>query len=217
LRRCGGSSTGRTLATSTEKLTLRDRLPETERLIVRRFEEGDFDALLSIQSRPDLARWLYWEARSPTEVRRSLEQKRTGELAADGDWVSVAVVRKDSGELIGDGSICLRSREHRQGEIGFIIHPDHQGCGFATEAARALLELCFDDLDLHRVIGRLEARNTASAGVLERIGMRREGHLVENEFVKDEWQSELVYAILQREWRAAQAGPGVRQSTDERA
>jgi RimJ/RimL family protein N-acetyltransferase len=198
LRRCGGSSTGRTLATNTEKLTLRDRLPETERLIVRRFEEGDFDALLSIQSRPDVARWLYWEARSPTEVRRSLEQKRTG-------------------ELIGDGSICLRSREHRQGEIGFIIHPDHQGCGFATEAARALLELCFDDLDLHRVIGRLEARNTASAGVLERIGMRREGHLVENEFVKDEWQSELVYAILQREWRAAQAGPGVRQSTDERA
>jgi RimJ/RimL family protein N-acetyltransferase len=198
LRRCGGSSTGRTLATSTEKLTLRDRLPETERLIVRRFEEGDFDALLSIQSRPDVARWLYWEARSPTEVRRSLEQKRIG-------------------ELIGDGSICLRSREHRQGEIGFIIHPDHQGCGFATEAARALLELCFDDLDLHRVIGRLEARNTASAGVLERIGMRREGHLVENEFVKDEWQSELVYAILQREWRAAQAGPGVRQSTDERA
>jgi RimJ/RimL family protein N-acetyltransferase len=198
LRRCGGSSTGRTLATSTEKLTLRDRLPETERLIVRRFEEGDFDALLSIQSRPDVARWLYWEARSPAEVRRSLEQKRIG-------------------ELIGDGSICLRSREHRQGEIGFIIHPDHQGCGFATEAARALLELCFDDLDLHRVIGRLEARNTASAGVLERIGMRREGHLVENEFVKDEWQSELVYAILQREWRAAQAGPGVRQSTDERA
>jgi RimJ/RimL family protein N-acetyltransferase len=198
LRRCGGSSTGRTLATNTEKLTLRDRLPETERLIVRRFEEGDFDALLSIQSRPDVARWLYWEARSPTEVRRSLEQKRIG-------------------ELIGDGSICLRSREHRQGEIGFIIHPDHQGCGFATEAARALLELCFDDLDLHRVIGRLEARNTASAGVLERIGMRREGHLVENEFVKDEWQSELVYAILQREWRAAQAGPGVRQSTDERA
>jgi RimJ/RimL family protein N-acetyltransferase len=66
-----------------------------------------------------------------------------------------------------------------------------------------LLELCFVDLHLHRVIGRLEARNAASAGVLERIGMRREGHLVENEFVKGEWQSELLYAILEREWRAA--------------
>ncbi len=58
--------------------------------------------------------------------------------------------------------------------------------------------MCFDDLDLHRVIGRLEARNTASAGIIERIGMRREGHLVENEFVEGKWQSELVYAILQR-------------------
>jgi RimJ/RimL family protein N-acetyltransferase len=181
-------------------------LPKTERLIVRRFEEDDFDALLAIQSRPDVARWLYWGPRSSDEVRRSLEHKRVAAtLVDDDDCVSVAVIRKDTGELIGDCSICLRSREHRQGEIGFIIHPDHQGQGFATEAARVLLELCFDDLDLHRVIGRLEARNTASAGVLERIGMRREGHLVENEFVKGEWQSELVYAILQREWRAATA------------
>ena len=116
-------------------------------------------------------------------------------------------MRKDSGELIGDCTICLRSREHRQGEIGFVFHPDHHGRGFATEAARVLLELCFDDLDLHRVVGRLEPRNSASAGVLERIGMRREAHLVENEFVKGEWQSELVYAVLQREWRAVTAAP----------
>ena len=206
MRRCGASWTGKTLATSADKLTLRDRLPETERLILRWFEEDDFDALLAIQSRPDVARWLYWEARSPDEVRRSLEHKMgAAALAADDDWISLAVVRKDSGELIGDCSIGLRSREHRQGEIGFIIHPDHQGRGFATEAARALLELCFDGLDLHRVVGRLEARNAASAGALERIGMRREGHLVENEFVKGEWQSELVYAMLQCEWRTMAA------------
>jgi RimJ/RimL family protein N-acetyltransferase len=174
---------------------------------VRWFGEGDFDALLDIQSRPEIARWLYWEARGPDEVRRSLEHKLLRErwLAEDGDCVSLAVVRKDSGALIGDCTICLRSREHRQGEIGFVFHPDHHGRGYATEASLVLLELCFEDLDLHRVIGRLEARNTASAGVLERIGMRREGHLVENEFVKGEWQSELVYAILQREWRATAA------------
>jgi hypothetical protein len=74
------------------------------------------------------------------------------------------------------------------------------------EAGRVLLRLAFEDLGLHRVIGRLEARNTASARVLERLGMRREAHLVENEYVKEEWQSELVYAILDREW----AGSGGR-------
>src|SRR5205814_10598295 len=153
-----------------------------------------------------VAGWLYWEPRGASEVRGSLENKLRGtRLAADGDCVSLAIVRKDSGELIGDINICLLSREHRQGEIGFVFHPDHHGRGFATEAARVLLELCFDDLDLHRVVGRLEPRNSASAAVLERIGMRREAHLVENEFVKGEWQSQLVYAILQREWRAARA------------
>ena len=52
------------------------------------------------------------------------------------------------------------------------------------------------------MIGRLEPRNAPSAKVLERLGMRLEAHLVENEWVKGEWQSELVYAILEREWRA---------------
>ncbi len=181
---------------------LRDGPIETERLVVRRFAAEDFDALFSIQSRPDVARWLYWEARDPEQVRRSLDNKlRETALAVDHDCASLAVIRRDSGELIGDCNLCLVNREHRQGEIGFIFHPDHHGHGYATEAAAVLLELCFDDLDLHRVVGRLEARNAASAGVLERIGMRREAHLVENEFVKGEWQSELVYAILQREWR----------------
>jgi RimJ/RimL family protein N-acetyltransferase len=58
-------------------------------------------------------------------------------------------------------------------------------------------------MGLHRVIGRTEARNVGSARVLEKLGMRREAHLVENEYVKGEWQSELVYALLDREWRTA--------------
>ena len=56
---------------------------------------------------------------------------------------------------------------------------------------------------LHRVYGCVEPRNTASVRVLERLGMRREAHLIENEWGKGEWHSEAVYAILAREWRAA--------------
>jgi RimJ/RimL family protein N-acetyltransferase len=100
------------------------------------------------------------------------------------------------------GDVSLTVGEHRQGEIGFILHPDHQGRGYATEAAEALLALAFEHYRLHRVAGRLEARNAASARVLEKLGMRREAHLIENEWVKGEWQSELVYALLAREWRA---------------
>ena len=180
---------------------------ETERLLLRPFADGDLDSLYAIHSRPDVARYLYWEPRTKEEVRAVLEEKARGRVIGSvGDTLTLAVALKSTTELIGECNLHLVSDEHRQGEIGFIVHPDHHGRGYATEAARALLRLAFEDLDLHRVIGRLEARNTASARVLEKLGMRREAHLVENEYVKGEWQSELVYAILDREWLRSSGG-----------
>jgi RimJ/RimL family protein N-acetyltransferase len=179
----------------------------TERLDLRPFAPGDYEALLSIQSRADVARYLYWDPRTAAEVREALDVKiRSTAIFAEGDNLSLAAVLRDSGELIGDCSLRWLSAEHRQGEIGFVFHPDHHGRGYATEAAEALLALAFDDLGLHRVVGRLEARNEASARVLERLGMRREAHLVENEHVKGEWQSEVIYALLDREWASRRAG-----------
>ena len=176
---------------------------ETERLLLRPFAEADFESLLAMQSRADVARFLYWEARDAEAVRAALAIKlERSPMSIDGGLLSFAVVLKDSGELIGDCSMSTVSAEHRQGEIGFVFHPDHHGHGYATEAAREVLAFAFAEYGFHRVIGRLEARNAASARVLERIGMREEAHLVENEWVKGEWQSERVYAILEHEWRA---------------
>jgi RimJ/RimL family protein N-acetyltransferase len=173
----------------------------TDRLVLRPFTPDDFDALYAYQSRPDVAQWLEWGPRSEDEVRVSLGMKLTSVAIADeGDVLSLAMERKDTGELVGDVILHLVSAEHRTAEIGYIVHPDHQGLGYTTEACREVLRIAFDDLGLHRVVGRLEPRNVASARVLEKIGMRREAHFVENEFIKGEWQSEAVYAILDREW-----------------
>jgi RimJ/RimL family protein N-acetyltransferase len=180
------------------------RLPlVSERLLLRAFTADDFDALFAIQSRADVARWLYWEPRGEDEVRAALEEKiKRVKLVNDGDALSFAVVLTSSSEVIGDFGLFLLSAAHRQGEIGFIFHPDHHGHGYATEAGRLVLQLAFEEFGLHRVIGTLEPRNAASSRVLERLGMRLEAHFVENEFVKGEWQSELVYALLEREWRS---------------
>ena len=139
-------------------------------------------------------------------MRASLAAKLTQTaIAADGDRISLAAVLAESGELIGDCTLWQVSGVHRQAEIGYIFDPAHHGRGYATEAARELLRLAFRTFGYHRVFGRIEPRNTASARVLERLGMRHEAHLVENEYVKGEWQSEDVFAILDREWDAAQA------------
>ena len=92
------------------------------------------------------------------------------------------------------------SREHRGGEIGYVLNPEFSGHGYATEAVRRLLGLAFDDLGLHRVIARVDARNDASARLARRLGMRQEAYLVRNEWFKDEWTDELDFALLEEEW-----------------
>ena len=94
------------------------------------------------------------------------------------------------------------SDEHRTAEIGYVINPAYAGHGYATEAARALLAMAFGPLGLRRVVARVDARNPASAGVLRRLGMRQEAVLVENEWFKGAWSTELDFALLDREWRA---------------
>ncbi len=175
---------------------------ETSRLRLRSLVREDHAALHAIQSRADVARWLYWEPRSEDEVRESLDGHIARARDAPETGVVLGVEVRATGELIGYVSLTIGPPEHRQGEIGFILHPAHQGRGYATEASEAMLALAFGTFELHRVYGRLEPRNVASARVLEKLGMRKEAHLIENEWVKEKWQSAVVYAMLAREWDA---------------
>lgn len=178
----------------------------TERLRLRPFTEADADALYDIQSRPDVARYLYWEPATREWSAESL-RKRLGRttFGDDPQFDSIALavdLRADEAHMIGDVVLWRTSVEHRQAELGYVFHPDHAGNGYATEAAKALLRLGFESYDLHRIVGKCDARNTKSSRVLERAGMRKEAHHRENEFVKGAWADELVYAILASEWRA---------------
>lgn len=161
----------------------------------------DLDELYSFHSRPDVAKYLYWDARTREETREALGVKiGQAELREDRDAFSIAVELRETGSLIGDLSLFELSPEHRQGEIGFVFHPAYHGRGLAAEASQEILRLGFNDLGMHRIYGRCDARNTPSARLMERLGMRREAHFVEKEIFKGEWSDELVYAMLGREW-----------------
>jgi RimJ/RimL family protein N-acetyltransferase len=175
----------------------------TTRLLLRPFRTADLDELYAIQSRPEVVRYLYWDVRSREEVADVIAQRtHRDRIVEEGDILVLAVERREDGRLIGDVNLTWASAEHQQGEIGFVFHPDAQGHGYATEAAGVILDLAFTALRLHRVYGRTDARNTASAGVMKRLGMRQEAHLRENEMFKGEWGDELVFAILADEWAA---------------
>jgi RimJ/RimL family protein N-acetyltransferase len=182
----------------------RPTLPiETDRLTLRAFTAEDLDDLYAYHSLPEVARFVYWEARTRDGAREALAEKvRQVALDKEGDALTLAVVLRDEGTVIGDVNLRWLSEHHRQGEIGFVFNPTYQGQGYATEAAREVLRLGFAVLGLHRIMGRCDALNVASARLMERLGMRREAHFIENEIFKGTFGDEFVYAMLAREFAA---------------
>jgi RimJ/RimL family protein N-acetyltransferase len=181
----------------------------TERLALRAFEAEDHAALLALHEREDVTRYLPFVARDAEAVREVLARKMAAtRLDREGGALELAAILPEDGRLVGDVSLFHRSTTHRAAEVGYVFDPAFHGRGLATEATAALLEIAFHHVGYHRVYGRLDARNTASARVLEKVGMRREAHLVENEWLKGEWTDEVIYAMLDREWPTARGRSG---------
>jgi RimJ/RimL family protein N-acetyltransferase len=175
----------------------------TPRMTLRQFETGDLGALHDLFRREDVCRYLRWEPMDLDHARAKLEQRlRETRIESDGDALMFAAAEDATGRVVGELMLRLESAASRQGEVGWSFHPDVQGRGLATEGAREMLRLGFDELGLHRIAAEGDPRNIASVRVMEKVGMRREALFVENEFLKGEWVGEIVCAILEDEWRA---------------
>ncbi|MEU3414914.1 GNAT family protein [Streptomyces sp. NPDC006658] len=174
----------------------------TDRLVLRLFTPADAEDRYAYQCLPEVARYLYRPPLTREGCAESIAARAEGTgWRADGDTLLLAVCRADEPGVVGEVVLTLTSAHARQAEIGWVFDPRHAGRGYATEAAAALVALAFGQLGVHRVFARLDALNTASARVCERLGMRREAHLVESDLDGDRWGSEYVYALLAREWR----------------
>lgn len=173
-----------------------------ERVTLDALRDDDYDALLAMQSDPEVCRYLLYEARSPEKVREVLTRDAAAlRLAEKGDYLQPAI-RDKQGAFLGTMYLNLASVEDRTAEIGWILAPHGQGKGYATEAAGVLLDLAFGELGLHRVYAELDPRNAASVAICTRLGMRHEAHHIEHMWLKGEWTDTGHYAILEREWAA---------------
>ncbi len=172
------------------------------RLILRRFQASDLPAFCQYRSDPAIARYQSWTTFTPEDGQRFFASQAPLHPDMPGTWFQLALELAETGEMVGDCVLHTPADPPGQVEIGFTLAPAHHGKGFATEAVRCLLDYVFRVLDKHRAIAVTDARNTAAAGVLERVGMRREGHFLENVWFKGQWGDEYLYAILAREWRS---------------
>lgn len=175
----------------------------TSRLVVRPFREGDVDEVHAMRNDDDVIRYIPW-TRGTREQAQSWLADRMAEdrLAREGDNAAWAVERREDGRLLGSVNAWWRSERHQAAEVGFAFAQHAQGQGYASEAMTALLDALFDRLPAHRVTGRADARNTASARLMSRLGMRHEATHVEDELFKGEWVDTVIYAVLDREWAA---------------
>jgi RimJ/RimL family protein N-acetyltransferase len=172
-------------------------------MTLRPYEIGDLAAVHDLFGRADVSRYLFWEPMDIDAARALLERRmKQTRIEVDGDGVLLAALDTETGRFIGELMLRMTSAQSRQGEIGWSIHPDVQGRGLATEGAREMLRLGFDELGLHRIVAECDPRNIASLRVMERLGMRREAEFIENQFLKGEWAGETVCAILETDWRA---------------
>lgn len=177
----------------------------TERLVLRRFSNSDFSAFAAYRARKEVYRYLYAAPPQGEALREKFDRARVATFAQDGDMFKLAVARKDDGVLVGEVSLKLESKAALQGEVGYVFNPDYGGRGYATEAVEAMIDLGFSAFGFHRIFARLDTQNTGSIGVVERLGLRREAHLIENDRFDGVWGDEYIYAILAREWVARRA------------
>ena len=173
----------------------------TNRLILRSMTLDDAAALLSYRSIPEVNTYTYtpvWTSIADAVAYiENLVPKINDPDSGFGKWM---IELRESGEVIGD--VFLGKHDELQGtyEVGYMFHPDFYGHGYATEAVREALRIGFEEWDVHRIYARVDEENLGSARVCQKLGMRQEARLIESDRRGDVWSTELVFAMLDREW-----------------
>jgi [ribosomal protein S5]-alanine N-acetyltransferase len=173
----------------------------TERLILREFIMADEKDVHEYASDPLVSRFDTWGPNTPEETHE-LVGKWMDERA---NWpraeVNLAVELKGDGKVIGSVRFAIIDGASRSAELGYAFNPMAWNKGYATEATRAVLNCAFSVVNVHRVLAMCDARNIASFRVMEKIGMRREGHFIQDKFQKGEWRDSYLYAALEHDIR----------------
>ncbi len=179
---------------------------ETERLILRRLEDNDLLPFLAYLQDPVIAKYQTWDTYPEERAKEIIKEQFSLAPGIPGEAFLFAVALNENERLVGHVVLTVLEKDHLQAEIGFTFARQYHGLGLAGEAAARVLDYAFKELKLHRVIAITDCENLSSVALLGRLGMRCEGHFIQNIWFKGKWGDEFLYAILSDEWRHS---PGI--------
>ncbi|MEU3760968.1 GNAT family N-acetyltransferase [Streptomyces albogriseolus] len=173
------------------------------RLELRELAPDDVDPVFAVYGSAEATEHLSFEPRTRDQVEQIVTRSIAAATATPRTEYALAVIERETGELIGFGRLAVDPHQQRGAIMGFALRPASWGVGYGLETVKLLLGVAFDDLDLHRVWGARSPLNTASARTMEAAGMVEEGTIREHVFKAGKWRDSVVHAILDREWNAA--------------
>lgn len=171
---------------------------ETRRLLLRPLFLADAEEFFAYRSLPEVGLFQSWQPETIEEVQAFLTKSESVAPDTPDSWYQLAICLPD-GRLIGD--IGIHTLDHDQLELGYTLSPSFQGMGYATEAVHAIIREAFTVWNTHRIAASVDPDNRASIRLLERLGFRREAHLIKSYWTGDRWADDCIYAMLREEYR----------------
>jgi ribosomal-protein-alanine N-acetyltransferase len=177
-------------------------LINSKRLVIRNLKPSDLHDFFRYRSNPAVTKYQGFDTMTLEQAEAFIDSHKLRPFGQPGEWVQYAIENNQTHKLIGDCAIRLDRHDARIAQVGITMSHLEQQKGYATETLTAILDFLFAIKDFHRVVEIVDAENTASVRMLERVGFKKEGHFVENIFFKGNWGSEFQYAMLRKDWEA---------------
>lgn len=171
---------------------------ESQRLVARRFTEGDLEAFVAMRADPEVARYQSWENYTAEDGAKRYQELQSRNPAEPG-WFQFALESKDSGSFLGDCGLKILESDNRLAEIGYTFIRAYWNKGYATEIIAALTVYAFASSPVHRITASVDPENIGSCRALEKAEYRREALFRQSIWFKGRWADDAIYAKLRED------------------
>ena len=173
---------------------------ETERLRIRKTMPEDLDFLFFLRSHKDVMKYIDRPcAKSKEDIVEMYEKMCAG---AEGNTaIAWHIEEKESGKPAGQIGYYRNDKENHRGEVGYMLSPEQQGKGYASEALKAVLDYGFNEVKFHSIEANVNPSNAASIKLLEKHGFVKEAHFRENYYFNGKFLDSGIYSLLSSEWK----------------